>query len=502
MKNEIIRPNRQQERDRQVPEFGGYQPWELRHPVERESREDVFYGEAQRKLRHSAVERSLFFSYGIGRLPHVQFPNAEHFQHIPFTQEHWRQYGNLESEYARLHFVLDNYPNRGFPKEFAQVANLALRETNVLGAWDESHVQRERIVSDIYDNVSQRMHEQREHEPLKYHNGFEGAYQSAPIFYESSGEVRQIEKQLWLEALTQISAELQAGNPEHLKAFLDLHASIKDPITQVRSQRENQVEIFLSLYKDAQESIPAPQRTLEADSILIAQLALESSFLSQPGAKDVFAVIYGGHHELPYAYVDVSQLPRGELANPGRVRGVLREILDDSERYQEAVVTPIMVSYYQEPHKAAAQMGILDGNNRATALLLFRYLDSVGCDRASALRREQLDRFVKDHDLAIAWERDLALALQEFKLEDWEHIQRMKDYVKRFAYCKVPALLVDEPNFITIAVAQSDRARIVPLQPMHQALYNQRERPMAIPSKQQSHGRSEGNDIRIEVQKI
>lgn len=48
-------------------------------------------------------------------------------------------------------------------------------------------------------------------------------------------------------------------------------------------------------------------------------------------------------------------------------------------------------------------------------------------------------------------------------------------------------------------VAQSQGERIVLLQPMHQVIYNQKRWSMAIPSKQQSHGRAGGNDLRVSI---
>ena len=135
MERFIYSPDVAQNKDQDVPEFGGYSSCELAYPLLREIRPDLYNHETYRGLENSAVERALFFSYGIGNRPPVHFPNGEHFQHIPFAKNHWRRYGDMESEASRIRFMLDNYPGRRFPMEFREVCLAALSGDDVILEW-------------------------------------------------------------------------------------------------------------------------------------------------------------------------------------------------------------------------------------------------------------------------------------------------------------------------------------------------------------------------------
>ena len=231
----------------------------------------------------------------------------------------------------------------------------------------------------------------------------------------------------------------------------------------------------------------------------MSQLALESSFLGLPAARDIAGVVYGGHHELPYIYLDVGELPRGEYATPRRVVEILGELVHESVERGQPVVTPITVSYCHEPYQARPELFIIDGNNRATAILLMKYISFVGFAREGFLDQGNLRRFIALYDLDMEWERDLVLALRSLASDGVDCLLANQSTVKEFAGALAPVLLVQEPNFHTVSVARSFGKGIVLLQPMHQVVYNQQRLPMAIPSKQQSHGRAAGNDLRINL---
>lgn len=487
------------DRDQDVPEFGGYSFKELAHPLLREVKPDLFSHEAVQGLKKSALERALYFGYGIGNLPPVHFPNAEHFQHIPFRKRHWEQYGNMESEYARLLFMLKEYPSRRFPDAFEPIIKNTLSQSNVLQALSYQLPEIKRISVDVYEQVLQRMNKSKIHDSSGYKNGENGAYESKPISYESSDKICVAEILLWERALSQIIPELQNGNFRNVPSFLSLYNRMKDPISPVKSILSEQVEICINLYKQARSEISIDNINYEKEKVLISQMALEASFLALPLIKDVAFVVYGGHHELPYIYLDIHKLPRGEFANPHRVIEITNELIEDSKKYEQAVITPITVSYYQEPYQAAPHLFLIDGNNRATAVLLMKLFSYAGYNRNEILSKDCLRNFITSLDLDIEWERDIAVALKNVSDNVLDNLLSNQSVVDNFAHAKIPALLVQEPNFHTIAVAQSGGEKIVLLQPMHQVIYNQGRLSMAIPSKQQSHGRAAGNDIRVNL---
>jgi hypothetical protein len=315
-----------------------------------------------------------------------------------------------------------------------------------------------------------------------------------------SGESGRLERQLWERGLNQIAQELQEGNDSNVQSFLHLYNRIKDPVSPLRSILPEQARMFKELYLECRRLSPEGDDNLSKQKNLIVQLALEASFLALPGVKDVECVVCGGHHELPYIAIDIEELPRGEFANPKRVIEVLKELVDDSEKKGQAVATPITVSYCQEPFQAKPGLFIIDGNNRATAMLLMKFVNFVDFDKKAVVDfHEGLRRFIALYDLDIEWERDLAVALKSLMPDDLDFLAQKQAIIQEFAGAKAPALLVQEPNFHTVAVSQSQGERIVLLQPVHQVIYNQKRWSIAIPSKQQSHGRAAGNDVRLPV---
>lgn len=500
MERVIYKPEVAQGIDQDVPEFGGYSSDELKKPEFRLVQADLFGKDAKSGLRDSALKRTLFFGFGKGTRPYVHFPNAEHFQHIPFANRHWEQYGDMESEYSRLQFMLEKYPSRRFPIKFLPILKDVPESSNPLRAWSNQVPRLEKAGISVYESVLAQMDGCKAHDDLGYTNGEEGAYQSAPVFYQSSEEAKELEKRLWESGLKQVIQELSDGDEKNVPAFLNLYNRIKDPITPMRSRLYEQSQVFMDLLQDVRGIVSSHG----INSRLVSQLALESSFLALQSLDKLGCVVYGGPHELPYIDIDVNKLPRGEFANPKRVIAVMEEIIGESERLGRAVMTPITVSQYQEPYSPQPNLFIVDGNNRSTALLLMEFLNYAGIDTDVLSKGgQELRSFIMLHDLDIEWERDLVVALKNLAEhpDKVELLGQKKALIKEFALSQMPALLVQEPNFHTVAVAKSGGEKIVLLQPMHQAIYNQSRFSMAIPSKQQSHGRAAGNDIRVIVRR-
>jgi hypothetical protein len=498
MEKLIHKPAISENVDLEVPEFGRYSSAELRHPEARKQKNDMFNNEAYHQLTVSALDRALFLSYGIGETPYLQFPNGEHFQHIPFSIEHWEVYGNMESEHARINFMLENYSSRRFPEDFEPHITNLLQQDNILDKWNHMLPEIKRISKELYDEVITTMQKNRIYDSMGYINGKNGTYVSEPVFYNSIDNADS-ELTLYDKALQQIHSELSLGNTKNVSSFLSLYNRIKDPITPLRSTLYDQAKHFFALYTQAHEKISDTQIQIPKEKCLLSQLALESSFLAIPEAQNIASVVYGGHHELPYIYVDIMRLPRGELANPQRVVDVMRELVDESKQHDVAVSTPITVSYFQEPHQAEPTLFIVDGNNRATAILLMKYFHYSEYDIKDIFNNSSVRSFIELFDLDIEWERDLIMALRTIQPNVMHTILQDSEIIESFAAGKIPALLVQEQNFHTVAVSHSREDSITLLQPMHQAIYNQARYPMAIPSKQQSHGRAKGNDIRITI---
>lgn len=519
-----------------VPNFGPERP-EYRPIAQRRKTADTTDFEARLRLEQSAVKRALHFAYDIGQVEDVQmhFPLAEHYQHFPFETHHWDTYGNMESERARMELMLDTYLERSFPTAFRPFVEQSLTthrrdgHPTVLQAWAKASPAIADTAKGIYTDIKDDMLANKKPDvaavALGYQEGYPGAFQSDPILYATSSETRDQEKQLWGQALDQITAELQERNFDNLGAFLSLYGRIKDPITPLTSTLSEQVTVFKYLFRNARAELKKQGVTDIADErgkTLITQLALESSFLALPSAKDIFYVRGdadegGEHQELPYVYVNLKDLPRGEFTHPAAVLPRIQELLDDADKRGRLVVTPLAVSHFQTPGEASPTMFLIDGNNRATSLMVLQYIYASGCTYDTRLNQDAITAFMKKHQLHPGWERELVLTLGAKPYTDrngvvqpgfdeslFNRITASRERLARDVEAKAPALLVQEANFHTVIVDQAVTQRpLVPLlQPMHQSIYNHDGLgiAMAIPPKNQTHGRALGNNIRIQVE--
>ncbi len=485
--------------DQQVPEFGNLNPKDLRYPAQRAEKQWAFGASADEALWNSSINRTLHFAYNVGELPYVHFPNAEYIQHFPFAKSDWQRYGNMESEEARMRLLLDRFPSRRFPLSFSTHLQTLLERSFMFYRWQALSKRLQPEAASIYSDTKQRMYQQKVQDPYNYHNGDEGTYQADPVFYKPSSRATPLETVLLRRGLHEVEIELERRDLRNVREFLDLYLRLKDPITPLTACLDNQAEIFIRLYQACQRMLVGKEDNPLKNRVLLTQLALEASFLALPEVRNVFLTAYNGHHELPYIDVDLPTLPRGEFANPKRVVEVLEEIVDDSKIHHRPVITPITVAHFQEPDSSEAKLFIVDGNNRATAILLMKYIYEQGFDPTKVFDKNNLRHAMSGLNLDITWERDLALALRELTPEDLARFTQERIIFGQFSKARVPALLVQEANFHTVAVALSQGSKIHLLQPMHQAIYNQEMFQMAIPSKQQTHGRAQGNDIKIEV---
>lgn len=459
-----------------------------------------------RKVEELGVARATHFAYGISLLPPVFFPCGEYIQHLSFPERFRQKYGNLESEHSRVALMLAEHGHiRGFPKEYEPMTKDSLGSDKVLESWRRQRGQVEEAAASLYGSILEKMQKQAD---FIYGNHSGQANHSLPVYYQSSEASLLAERALWQRALEQAVTDFQKADWTCLEDFLALYHRVKDPITPMRVGQD-QVEIFINLYQQAVAEVKPWQRNLSGDQVLITQLALESSFQALPAvvSKELITTRLVGHQELPYLNVKLTQLPRGEFASAERVVGViLKELLDDAEEYQEAMITPVTVSYLQEPEAEKPELFIIDGNNRAAAVLLIKYLAENSWSFSDSVDFSEMRSFIDSHRLDVEWEVDLVGALkvlsQHQDLQD--RLVKTKEVVGVFAQGQVPALLVQEANFFTVAVNLSEETdEVVLLQPMHQAIYNcqaeyqDRRIFLAIPAKKQSHGRALGNNVRF-----
>lgn len=442
-----------------------------------------------------SVARAVHFAYGIGHLPPVVFPNASHLQHHGFTREFWEKYQNPESEFARINLMLDEYSKvRAFPVTFAPEIEKFSEEMDVLIFWSSITDEVQRLAKGVFLKTFISMWDQA---TPAYASSATEVNMVSPFYYPTEPKITSLQKTIWEKALKQIAEELSDGDFQNLKTFLDLYTHMKDPITGLPVTDE-QINIFKLLYRKSIESINSESRSTEEDSVLIAQLALESSMQASLGYKDIFEVRLAGQHELQYVLIkDIFSLPKGELSDEKNLLERIEEIILDFNTHDAALITPITVSFtYNPTEEVDPYMFVVDGFHRLLSLMALRFLyEHENLDYLTD--ENEILRFCDNNGLAVEWKRDLvnALAALAERKDLISTLRKFPDQVKNLIYGQIPALLSHEPNYFTISVRDSSETNVVLLQPFHQAIYHDIDTPgLAVPPKLQSHGRAEGNE--------
>lgn len=489
-------PNTVEGVDKDVPTFGDRDA-KLRPPVERPLQKDAFGSDARVRRKDNALGRALQLAYGIGDVYPVPVPIGEDFQHYSFKDIDWDQLGNMETSYARTRKRFRDYRTRWMPASYAPAIRTALGNEDVLSGWHNVQPTVEELAKQEYGQALTVMSRQRTVEAFDKPNGRRGAFQAPPVFYATSQQAGVLEQYLWQRGLSQAAREFARGDYRNVRKLVELHEQVQDPVSPLNTRWDHQAALLEELHREAQQSKPK-NTDPTSEQVLTAQLVHEASSLSSPGADQVFYVGFGGHQELAYVPAVINgSMPRGEFASPTRTLAVLREMIADAKQIGVPVTTPITVGYFQEPGKSSAKQFIVDGNNRATAEYFMKYKAEVGNNRVTFFNPLRLHQFVEEHGLDVEWERDLKVAIAAMRSDDFDELSLDQDIIEAYAASDMPALLTHEPDFHTIAVQLSKDSRIVLLQPMHQAIYNQLGYPMAILSKMQSHGRAIYNDRKV-----
>lgn len=477
--------------DAQVPEFGS--SFGVLRPIDPRDPEAL----AQYRPEETPLLRALHYSYGVGPTPYLRFPDAENIQHYPFPEWAWQRYGIMETEKNRIAFVLQNYPEKGMPSGFRAALEI-LDTENPLNKWQDAEYEIRKAAYEEF--IAMKAGMENEADQI-YNNGYQAAFVADPQFYEVDEETLELEMRVWQNALAQITGELANGNTQNLRSFLKLHARVKSPINPIFLG--TQEAIFLDRYNNASEKLVGVERNQTQDEILVAQLAKESAFLAFPEAREA-EIVFAEHQELPLIRVDLAKLPRGEFAGAERVVKIMMEDLENAAG-NRAEIVPIAVAHTIIPEDPDSDIKndpflfIVDGNNRASALIVFEYFKTFGFE-LSKNQVGNVNKFMNLVGLDLEWEVDLVkvLAYLAKHPENLETLQTKQEIVSKFNINSVPALLTSEPDHNVVAVEKSiEEGKVVIMGPHNQALFN--SSVVSIKAKKQSHGRAEGNHERRKI---
>lgn len=429
--------------------------------------------------------------------PPLFFPLAESARGDLFTLDDWENFGDLEAEHGRLTYTLSRYPERGPPSTCEKAMRSLLSQKSVLAGWTT-------VVSDLQQEATAALEEvvtEQCHGAARPEGTRKAAYLTVPVNYEVRESTSEVSLQLWKRSLEEISMQLGDGRVTGAVEFLQIHAFFKDPVYGFYKPFQLQRLAFSRLLHAFQKTVAANSLSGKDLERVAAQAAQESSHLSHPLMKQIFLIDFRAHHQLVYASVSLDSLARAEFSVPGHVLEVVEEMIlaVKANGGRACPIVPILVTTCPKFSRNDRLLTpIVDGNHRATASVLLRFLahGPLGVDRASM--SQPLINHCTSHHLGKKWQIDLLDVLEDLyhprNRRFYDCIRTNEQFVRHFASVQeIPALVVQEEDFLTVCKQRSEgQSRPVLLHPFHQTLFNDDLLPFALPQKAgQTHGRPE-----------
>ncbi|KAM0187512.1 hypothetical protein ACHAPI_011147 [Fusarium lateritium] len=330
-------------------------------------------GLAQSRLRRIATG-------GFASYPLAIFPTAKDTEtQILSAGESKYQHINLEA--SRMKYMLSSLARRRIPALMAPFVNELLEAEDVIASWPnlvESLKDQAQILSRsiVFDMIAPRT-------PAKYPNNAKDFVNRA-LPYETESCDENISLTFWYRALHDFTTA-SPSSPARVTAFLQIHSFLKDPVGGLSGDFEKQAGLFQFLLNGLTEFNfdRLGRRRWEE---MIAQLALESSFLSQPLVSKASYVHFEEDQQLVFSYVDMFSLARSEFACPEIVVRMINKILDSDN--DKCCIAPIAVSHF-EPicSDQGTRTVVVDGNNRTTTLIFLRFVATYGLSNLERIEK-------------------------------------------------------------------------------------------------------------------
>ncbi len=450
-----------------------------------------------RDLFHLASLRTWSAAYGNGDVLPKTFLNGEIINGKSITQEDQLRRGNFDSEEQRINFTISHFPERRLPAANMSTIGHLLGHSRVLQHWPSILPKLRVQARSLTANVVQAMHKN-----FRSPKRTKSDFLAVPVDIETE-KVCTVTCDLWNRALTELSIQLLDGKDAHVLEFLGIYTYLRDPIGGLSRSLSRQATVFEALFKAffALESPIHP--SVEALKRAVAQAAQESALLSVTYLISVTHIRVHGHQQMSYAYIPLEHLARSEFSKPTHVLGIVGEILLSSPDAGLCPIVPITIATYPDifTERASEELTIIiDGNHRATAVMLLRIL----ARKPQALRQEAeakaaVREYCEAKQLGKKWQLDLEDVLSIlFSFDGQQYLDQINDMwpvVRRFTDVdKIPALVVQEESFHTVSAQRappsSDRPRL--LQPVHQGIFNTSSLGFALPNAGQVHGRTAG----------
>ncbi|KAK3186353.1 hypothetical protein K4F52_004891 [Lecanicillium sp. MT-2017a] len=333
----------------------------------------------------------------------------------------------------------------------AHMLTCLLEGSNVLEEWPDAvrglKAQSQTLIKDIIrDTGALRT-------PSNYPKNKE-EFVSRTVPYETELGDGSVGRRLWLLALSELTGNHHDWSLDRIKSFIEIHSFLKDPVGGLRSDRTAQARIFLALVDRIRHEASSGDLSTDIWKEVVAQLALESSYLVHFIDKDAAYVHFCEDQQLVYTYVDIDSLGHSEFSCPTIVIDMMQNMLDVNcgEAY---CMVPVAIAYcYPICYSVedCQRPVIVDGNNRIASILFLRFVSIHGLADTIESNEEALRRHCRDYGLGPVSFIDMWATLEALSTRRAGTLEKVKNWAQLHTFRdigQIPALVTEESSYFT-----------------------------------------------------
>ncbi|KAF5584249.1 isopenicillin N epimerase [Fusarium pseudocircinatum] len=400
------------------------------------------------KLAESRILRIIHGTFSFD--PVSLFPTAGACEVALTSTSEFQKHANLET--SKMSYMLSCIPRRRIPQIMASFVSQLLETEDIIENWPLRMNTLKNQAQILSRAITFEINAPRA--PADFtvdRNGFV----SRVVPYETEAHEGNLSLTFWGRALKDFTTKGR-WSPGRITSFLQIHAFLRDPVCGLRNSFESRKDNFLRLLTNLTKDLEESSRTVRED--VTAQLAAESSFLSQPLVSKASRVHFSEDQQLVYSYVDIFDLARSEFSCPEIVIGMISDIIN-CRSGDEIRIAPIAVANVHPVCSSHdSRQVIIDGNNRITTLTFLKFVSLYGLSKLEEAE-DNLREYCRDSGFGPVYFADFCAVLDLLRNHAVHILSQLQTGVDLGHFkqiTQVPCLVTEEASFITKVIAGKD----------------------------------------------
>ncbi|KAG4268307.1 hypothetical protein FPRO04_12488 [Fusarium proliferatum] len=433
-----------------------------------------------RSLAESRLRKILHGTFSFDSVS--MFPTAGACEAALTLTSEIQKHANMES--SKMAYMLSCIPRRRIPRMMASSVSQLLQTEDVIENWPLRMNTLKNQSQTLTRAIISAMNAPRA--PAVFTVDL-NKFVSRVVPYETETDEENLSLTFWDRALTDFATK-GGWSPGRVTSFLQIHAFLRDPVGGLRNKFETRRDNFLKLLTSLTKELEESRQTIRED--VAAQLAAESSFLSQPLASNASYVHFSEDQQLVYSYVDISDMARSEFSCPEIVIGMIGDILNCRSGDNISIAPIAVANIHPVCSSHNSRQVIIDGNNRITTLTFLKFVSIYGLSELEKAE-DNLREYCQDSGFGPVYFVDFCAVLQLLRDSAVHILSQLQTGVGlgHFKHItQVPCLITEEASFITKVLVNGEEIA----QPIHQSIFATDDLLVALPAKMQCHGRAKG----------